>query len=153
MNDYVKRVVMNLKKKHSTNCPYELAEQLDIILIIEPLGKPLGMYKYINRSKVIWLNSSMNEEEKRYVLAHEIGHAVLHPKSSCFFSSVKNINTSKKEYEANLFAAELLLEVDEDDISYINGYSVNQLASCYKVPIELVELKFKTMDHFNFFNF
>jgi len=153
MNDYVKRVVMNLKKKHNTNCPYELAQQLDVVLIIVPLGKPLGMYKYINRRKVIWLNSSMNEEEKRYVLAHEIGHAILHPKSSCFFSSVKNINTSKKEYEANLFAAELLLEVNEDDIDYISGYSINQLASCYNVPTELVELKFKTTANLKFFNF
>lgn len=143
MNDYVKRVVMNLKMKHKTNCPYELADCLGIVLVIEPLGKPLGMYNYINKNKVIWVNSSIDEEERRYVLAHEIGHAVLHPKSSCFFSSVKNINLSKKEYEANLFAAELLLDLDEDDKSYVNGYSINQLASRYKVPTKLVELKFK----------
>lgn len=143
MNDYVKRVVMNLKRKYKTNCPYELAEYLGIVLVIEPLGKPLGMYNYINKNKVIWINSSMDEEERRYVLAHEIGHAVLHPKSSCFFSSVKNINISKKEYEANLFAAELLLELNPCDESFINGYSINQLASCYKVPTKLVELKFK----------
>ena len=147
MNDYVKRVVKNLKRKYKTNCPYELAEYLEIVLVIEPLGKPLGMYNYINKNKVIWINSSLNEEERRYVLAHEIGHAVLHPKSSCFFSSVKNINLSKKEYEANLFAAELLLELTENEKSYINGYSINQLASCYKVPTELVELKFKGKCH------
>lgn len=143
MNDYVKRVVMNLKRIYKTNSPYELAEYLGIVLVIEPLGKPLGMYNYINKNKVIWINSSMSEEERRYVLAHEIGHAVLHPKSSCFFSCVKNINKSKKEYEANLFAAELLLDLNENEQAYISGYSINQLASCYKVPTELVELKFK----------
>lgn len=147
MNEYVKRVVKSLKRKYKTKSPYELAEYLGIELIIHPLGKPLGMYNYINKNKVILINSSMNEEERRYVLAHEIGHAVLHPKSSCFFSSVKNINVSKREYEANLFAAELLLELNEDNESYINGYSINQLASCYKVPTELVELKFKQISH------
>ena len=58
-------------------------------------------------------------------------------------SCVKNINKSKKEYEANLFAAELLLDLNENEQAYISGYSINQLASCYKVPTELVELKFK----------
>lgn len=143
MNDYVKRVVTNLKKKYKTNCPYELAKYLDVVLVIEPLGKPLGMYNYINKNKVIWINSSISEEERKYVLAHEIGHAVLHTKSYCFFSSVKTINISKKEYEANLFAAELLLDLNPNDESYINGYSINQLASCYNVPIELIKLKFK----------
>lgn len=143
MNDYVKRVVMNLKRKYKTNCPYELAEYLDIVLVIEPLGKPLGMYNYINKNKVIWINSSMNEEERRYVLAHEIGHAVLHPKSSCFFSSVKNINISKKEYEANLFAAELLINEKNVDNTQLENFSINQLSSYYKVPLGLIELKFR----------
>lgn len=148
MNEYIKRVVMNLKKKYNTNCPYELARELGIVLIIEPLGKPLGMYQFIKKNKVIWLNSSMDEDERRYVLAHEIGHAILHKKSSCYFSSVKNINISKKEYEANIFAAELLLDLSKNDIYSFNGYSISQLASCYKVPIELVKLKFKTTNDF-----
>lgn len=143
MNDYVKRVVMNLKRKYKTNCPYELAEYLNIVLIIEPLGKPLGMYNYINKNKVIWINSSITEDEIRYVLAHEIGHAVLHPKSSCFFSSVKNINISKKEYEANLFAAELLINERNIDNTQLENFSINQLSSYYKVPLGLIELKFR----------
>lgn len=147
MNKYIKRVVENLKKKYNTDCPYELARELGIVLIIEPLGKPLGMYKYINRNKVIWLNSFLEEDERRYVLAHEIGHSILHPKSYCFFSNVKSINTSKKEHEANLFAAELLLDLSKTDISYIDGYSINQLASSCKVPAELVELKFKAKNN------
>lgn len=143
MNDYVKRVVMKLKRIYKTNCPYELAKYLNIVLVIEPLGKPLGMYNYINKNKVIWINSSIDEDEKRYVLAHEIGHAVLHPKSSCFFSSVRNINISKKEYEANLFAAELLINEKNIDNTQLEGFSINQLSSYYKVPLELIELKLR----------
>lgn len=140
---YVKRVVENLNEKYKTNCPYELANELDIILIIQPLGKTWGMYKYINRNKVIYINSILNEHERRFVLAHEIGHATLHPKSSCFFTNTKNLNKLKREYEANIFASELLINFNNIDSLYLNGYSIGQLASYFEVPIELIEFKFK----------
>lgn len=143
MNNYIKRVVENLIKKYKTECPYELANYLNIILIIQPLGQPLGMYKYINRNKVIFLNSKLNEYERRYVLAHEIGHAVLHPKVSCFFTNTKNLNKVKKEYEANLFASEFLINFNNMDYLCIQGYSINQLSSYYRVPCELIEFKFR----------
>lgn len=143
MNTYIKRIIENLKIKFDTTCPYKLANDLGIILIIEDLGELMGMYKYIKKNKVVFINSNLKEEEKRYVLAHEIGHAILHTKSSCFFSSTANINKLKKEYEANLFASELLINFDDIDILYLQGYTIGQLASYYKVPIELIEFKFK----------
>lgn len=143
MKEYIKRVVESLKEKNKTECPYELAKQLDIVLIIEPLGKPFGMYKYINRNKIIFINSVLDENERRFVLAHEIGHAVLHPKSSCFFTNTKNINKRKNEYEANLFAAEFLIDFKDIDSLYLQGFSISQLSSYFKVPIELIEFKFK----------
>ncbi|MPM01340.1 hypothetical protein SDC9_47580 [bioreactor metagenome] len=76
-------------------------------------------------------------------MAHEIGHAVLHPRSSCFFTNTKNLNKLKKEYEANLFASEFLINFDNIDYLYIQGYSVGQLASYYMVPSELIEFRFK----------
>lgn len=143
MNEYIKRVVDNLKKKYETECPYELASYLDVTIIIQPLGAPLGMYKYIKRNKIIFLNSILEENERRFVLAHEIGHAILHPKSSCFFTNTKNINTYKKEYEANLFASEFLIDFANIDTLYIQDFSINQLSSYFRVPSELIEFKFK----------
>lgn len=155
MNDYIKRIIENLKIKFNTTCPYKLANDLDIILIIEDLGKVMGMYKYIKKNKVIFLNSNLKEEERKFVLAHEIGHAILHTKSSCFFSTTTSINKIKKEYEANLFAAELLIDFKDVDSLYLKGYSIANLASYYKVPIELIEFKFKenkrNNKHKNFF--
>lgn len=140
---YIKGIIENLKKKYETECPYELANALGITLIVCPLGKPLGMYKYINKNKVIYINSILNTHQKRYVLAHEIGHAILHPKSSCFFTNTRNLNKLKKEYEANIFASELLINFDDVDSLYIQGYSIVQLSSYYRVPVELIEFKFK----------
>ena len=60
-SDYIKRVIENLKIKFKTSCPYELASALDVIIITVPLGKVWGMYKYIKRTKVIYLNENLNE--------------------------------------------------------------------------------------------
>lgn len=109
MSRYVKRIVENLTKKYNTFCPFELANQLNILIIVSNIGKPLGIYKYIKKNRVIFLNENLTDIEQKFVLAHELGHAVLHTKSSCFFSNVRNINKSKKEFEANVFAAELLI--------------------------------------------
>lgn len=142
MKKYIRKVIGNLKNKYDTTNPFELAESLDITLILTSLGSISGMYKYINRNKTIFLNENLNEYEQRFVLAHEIGHAILHTKSSCFFSNTLN-NKLKTEYQANLFAAELLIDLNEIDKLYLQGYSIKQLAAYYNVPVELIEFKFK----------
>lgn len=140
MNEYIRNTVKKLINKYKTTAPAELAECLNIMVIYEPLGSVWGMYKYIKRNKLILINSSLKEQEQRYVLAHELGHAVLHTKSSCFCYGL-NINTYKKEYEANIFSAELLINCDEKD-NTINGFSIDQLARYYNVPVGLINLKF-----------
>jgi Zn-dependent peptidase ImmA (M78 family) len=143
--DYIRRIIKKLKKKYNASSPDELAKELEITVIDQPLGNVWGMYKYINKNKVIFLNSALSEIEKCFVLAHEIGHAVLHPKSSCFFINENNyISKIKSEYEANMFAAEFL--IDDVAIDHINleGLSLDQLARSYYVPVEIMKLKFNT---------
>lgn len=49
----------------------------------------------------------------------------------------------KFEREANEFAAELLIDENELDEFYLENCSIDQLALCYGVPIELIKYKFK----------
>lgn len=64
------------------------------------MGNVLGMYKYIKRNKVIFVNSVLSEIERRFVLASEIRHAVLHPKFLCYFINEHNyVSNIKSEYE------------------------------------------------------
>lgn len=143
MGDYIERIVNNLKNKYKTSNPFELADYLDVTLIIAPLNSVWGMYKYIKRNKTIFLNSSLNEYEQRFVLAHELGHAIMHTKSSCFFTNTLVNNKLKKEYQANMFAANLLVDLSNTDELYLQRYSINQLAAYYKVPTELIKFRFK----------
>lgn len=142
LNTYARKVVGDIKKKYKTTDPFELVDCLDITLIITSLGSISGMYKYINRNKTIFLNENLSEYEQRFVLAHEIGHAIMHTKSSCFFSNTLN-NKLKIEYQANIFAAELLIDLKDIYELYLEGYSIKQLAAYYNVPVELIEFKFK----------
>ena len=140
LNEYIRNIVKKLIAKYKTTSPVELAECLGITVLYNPLGSVWGMYKYIKKNKLILINSSLSEQEQKYVLAHELGHAVLHTKSSCFCYGL-NVNTYKKEYEANIFSAELLIKCDEKD-NTINGFSIDQLARYYNVPVGLINLKF-----------
>lgn len=141
--DFIRKIIKKLKKKYNTSSPYELAEYLDITVIIQPLGNVWGMYKYINKNKVIFINSVLSEIERRFVLAHEIGHAVLHPRSSCYFINQHNyVSKIKSEYEANVFAAEFLINDVVINQLELDGLSLEQLARSYYVPVEIMKLKF-----------
>jgi Zn-dependent peptidase ImmA (M78 family) len=82
----------------------------------EPLE---GMDGYIVRegdSAIITVNSNLTYPgQKRFVIAHELGHFFLHPNARQFdaVDAAQATNWSEgqavEEYEANLFAAELLM--------------------------------------------
>lgn len=138
MKDYIIKKVKQLTKKYNTTSPTEIADALDIVVIQKKLGTVWGMYKYIRKNRVIFVNDDLSEEEKNFVLAHELGHAILHIKSSCFCYGL-NVNNYKKEYEANFFSAQLL--INNYDKKILKNLSENELAAYFKVPIELIKLK------------
>ena len=73
-------------------------------------------------------------------MAHEIGHAIFHPKSSCFFINENNyISKIKSEYEATVFAAEFLIDDLPIDRFDLDGFSLEQLASSYVSVKELTD--------------
>lgn len=79
----------------------------------------------------------------RIVLAHEIGHAVLHSSKEVHFLRENTLfPKGRHENEANKFAAELLIDLNSIDQCYLEDFNTEQLASYLMVPQELVELKF-----------
>lgn len=135
-------IVKKLIKKYNTSNPFELASCLNVLIFETNLNNTLGMYKYINKNKAIFINNKLTDEVKKFVLAHEIGHAVLHTKNNCFYLKHNTfIKTNYFEIEANKFAAALLIP-DEDLNSCIeNNFTIEQTASYFQVPVELVKYK------------
>lgn len=136
----IKTIVERLIKKHQTNNPFLIAQNLNIIVLRAPLKNTLGFFSTYKRSKFIHLNSSMPEELENFVCAHELGHAIQHPKlNTPFLKSHTLFSTDRIEREANIFAVELLLL---DATLQDSTCSLYQLADSFGIPRQLSELKF-----------
>ena len=80
MNRRIKRIVAYYKRKLGTNDPLKIAQYLKIQVYFCPLGNIAGNYVYIRRVKWIFVNSDIGDDVfRQIVLAHELGHAILHP--------------------------------------------------------------------------
>lgn len=98
--------------------------------------------------KTIIINADLSRDNQHIILAHEIGHAMLHGNDErvcayhdfCLFSDV-----SINEYEANIFAAELLIS-DDDAMELLSSDTFFfGAASMLRVPPELLDFKFRSM--------
>lgn len=137
--------VKNLVKKYGTRDPFLLASCLNLnVKFLEYSDNTKGYYIKVGKNKFIIINSNLTEEEKRVVLAHEIGHAVMHSSKEIHFLRENTLfPKGRHENEANKFAAELLIDLNSIDKCYIEELSLEQLSSFMMVPKELIELKFQ----------
>ena len=110
MRKDIKKIAAYYRRKFETSDPFQIAKELHIELAIGDIGSRAGCYMYLKKHKCIFLNENLEESEIRFVMAHELGHAILHPRQNCYFIRSKTLlSAAKIEVEANLFAAELLI--------------------------------------------
>lgn len=140
----IKKIVKRLIKKHNTNNVYELINILNIKLFELPFEEEIGMYRFLKNNKVIIISENLDEITKKFILTHELGHAILHRKENCFYLKHNTFTkVSTYEVEANRFAAELLIDDEELKTCIENGYTIEQTASYFGVPTELINYKSK----------
>ncbi|WP_317380927.1 ImmA/IrrE family metallo-endopeptidase [uncultured Intestinimonas sp.] len=144
------RVLSNIGAKLVRRCgtrdPFEIARQLGIeIIFCDDLGSLKGMYRVIKRNRFIFINSSLSDKMQKIVCAHELGHDQLHRKLACangLHEFMLYDMSTRPEYEANIVAAEILLDNDELlDYIYTYNYSAEQIARAMDTDINLVALK------------
>jgi Zn-dependent peptidase ImmA (M78 family) len=144
--------VAKIRQKHDEAEPARLCGALGILLLHEPMGDSRnackGFYLRQSRAQVITVNSDLSEEHQRIILAHELGHAVLHRDASAMqaFHDFKLFDeTTTYEYEANVFAADYLMP-DEEVLELLCGEtSFFDAASELGVPPELLDFKFRVL--------
>lgn len=150
--DDIIKTVKRLIRKYGERNPFKLCDALDIKLCPHPLGNEdtaiKAFYKKICRIKVIVLNSDLPKVMQRYILSHEIGHAVLHKDGMLHASPQFTLfdESSVCEKEANLFAAEYLLDDDEVLKRMNEDYTFSMIASDLYVPVELLDFKYRLMN-------
>lgn len=148
MNKFIAERSKKLVRTYKTNDPFEIALSLGINVIYSPDLKRLkGMYRIIKRNRFIILNENNTDSMNRIVCAHELGHDQFHrefAKTSAIQEFMLYDMTSRREYEANIFAANLLLD-DKEILDFISmGYDSLQIANATSTDINLVALK---VDH------
>lgn len=104
----IQNEVIRLYRKYKTSNPYEIADAMGIIVHRMDLGKTRGFCYTSRRIKQIILNNDMPEWMERFVLAHELGHLIMHPTHNAPFLQTTFFSMDKYEVEANNFAFELL---------------------------------------------
>ncbi len=144
MKNYIRNEVKRLTKKHATNNPFDIARGEKIIILYEDLGNINGYYNKYARQKFIHINGNLDSIMQTLTCAHELGHADIHPNSNTpFFRDNSFYSINKLEKQANYFSAQLLIDESKIDKCALGSYSIEQLASIYNVPIELIKLRFE----------
>ena len=106
-----------------------------------------GFFYYQSRQKNIVIDHNVNEVLERILIAHELGHAILHTKIAMMkgFQEMEVLDGgSQEEDEANFFAAELLLE-DDTVLECLSEYSFFETAKILYVPAALLDYKFSLL--------
>jgi len=126
----------------------EIADGLGIdVLYEDDYHDLLGMYYANWGRRFIFLNNRLDDIWQRMVLAHEIGHDQLHRELAR--TSLQEFNlfqmNNRTEYEANAFAAHLLLDNDDVYERLQEGCDVPTLAKEQNVNINLMLIKLQEM--------
>lgn len=145
---YIHDVCESLVRKVGTRDVFELLRARNINLHCSDLGGLLGMYSIVMRNKYILLNSRLDEVMERMVVAHELGHDLLH-REIAVGGGLQEFGlfnlTNRTEYEANAFAAHLLIPDDEFMECIHDGKDISQISSTFGVNINLALIKVQEM--------
>lgn len=149
----IARIARKTVKKYGTSNPFHLCEDMGICVKYMDLGRRTTSIKAMlvvhHRVKCIIINENLPYVIQYFIVAHEIGHAILHSKKAIQFTDTGLFdNTADTEQEAHIFAAELLLgDSDEllNDMLSFENLTMYQLAAAKNVPYELLAYKFGIM--------
>ncbi len=149
MNSYeIYRQAIGLIRKYSENDPLKLARDMGIMVYDVPdLSELLGMYTFNWNHGIILMNPGVNETLYRMVLAHEIGHHCLHRPLLAAGVKLQEFElfnmTNMTEYEANAFAAHILIDDNEMEECFREGCDIADAAKrlCVNVNLLLIKLR------------
>ena len=150
--DMISREVQKIKKKYKETDPFRLCRAMGILVLYAPMGSGnkccKGFYLSQSRMRAVTVNSDMPPVFQRIITAHELGHAVLHTRSSgikAFHDFLVFDTVSLMEYEANIFAADLLIHDEEVLGLSDSNTSFYEAASKLNVLPELLDFKLRVL--------
>jgi Zn-dependent peptidase ImmA (M78 family) len=128
--------------------PFKIARELGIEVKYDDYGKLKGMYTIIKRNPYIFINNTLDRYTQHLVCAHEIGHDRLHRdlvRDGWMREFVIYNMNNRPEYEANLFASEVLIDDDEILELMSERLDTEQIARALYTDINLVGIKLEAL--------
>lgn len=124
---------------------------VDIETLVESLGIDLALLKsadncsYLAATRcsdlnaIIWFHEGLCPERIRFVIAHELGHLLLHYNQE-EFTDLEFANDNKEDREANRFALDLLIPTYamEEFFSVLKGFDVEEMSKKFGVTQSIV---------------
>ena len=147
--EYIQNVANKLIKKFDTRDPFQLCQAIGVEVFYADLGSLKGMYKHLKKNRFAVINENLDPFTKTLVCAHELGHDILHQnlaRKVCLQEFILYDMKSRPEYEANLFASEILLPDDIILNLARDGYDIEQISKELCTDINLIALKVSSMN-------
>lgn len=144
--EWIDNIIIGLLDIYKTNNIYEIYDLLKISIIelnanniLLQNNEALYNRNYFN-NEVVFLKNNLSVNYKKFILAHELGHALIHTSLLNAAFNINLINIGKLEKQANYFALKFL-NINIDCIEF-QDLTVDQISSCLEIPTKLLkELK------------
>ncbi|AEE91167.1 conserved protein of unknown function [Tepidanaerobacter acetatoxydans Re1] len=127
------REAEKIANKYNTRNPVEIAKNMDISVVYLPFDELYGMACSLGKYRLIGVNSGLDEPIQRLVIAHELGHFVLHPEGNFFFILNETMFYSKFEYQANMFAIGLCYGEEVARYDYVREIASGKIENLCKI--------------------
>jgi Zn-dependent peptidase ImmA (M78 family) len=150
----------------------EIARSLGATITLDDVDDDLSGFLYREtggRKTIIGVNKSHHPNRRRFTIAHEIGHLVLHKGEmvhldsgrAAFTIDMRDSESARgeddDEREANLFAAELLMpakfltnDLENIDLDLLSDSTVLvNLAKKYKVSVQALTFRLANLGYIN----
>jgi Zn-dependent peptidase ImmA (M78 family) len=141
-----------LISRYGTRDPFRICHEKGIeVMFRDDFTGQKGAFSLMLNVPFIFINNNLSDEMKRIVCAHELGHAMLHRKlcrqrknQTIYEYEIFDIRSST-EYEANIFAANLLIDEREMNEYMSYGYDIVQTARAMNLNVNLLLIKLHEM--------
>lgn len=145
-NGYIYDETQKLIRKYKTRDPFKIMDDMHIIVGETSSFQKLKGFCFMSCKTIyVQISSFLSEEEKQIVAAHELGHIILH-RTQLKMAPMKDDTLynmqDNTEYQANLFAADLLLaDADIAEMAHNEDLDYFRLCSTLNSTPELMSFK------------
>lgn len=141
----------NLVRQCGTRNAEQIAKELGIWIYYEDsFDDLLGMYTFRWNHRLMFLNPRIDGQLKEMVIAHELGHDQRHRDIAKAGQPLKEFTLFRMkdttEYEANAFAAHILLPNDDVYSLVKEGHDVFRIAQTMGADVNLMLIKMQEMN-------